>query len=239
MQVFQIPALTDNYIYILREEQANLTAVVDPALEGPVTAFLKKKQWKLDYILNTHHHPDHVGGNQSLQKIWQPQTAGFAPDAPRIPGINKLLNEGDIFHFGPHKACVLFLPGHTLGHIAYWFSSSGMLFCGDTLFAMGCGRLFEGSPQQMFNSLQKIKSLPPETKIYCTHEYTEQNGRFALTVAPQNPALKARMQEVLKKRKRNQPTVPFLLSDDLKTNPFLMAETPERFAQLRQKKDHF
>lgn len=241
LKVFQIPVLTDNYIYLLREEgEGGKTAVVDPALASPVQSFLDKRGWELDFILNTHHHWDHTGGNLELKTRWRCPVVGWASDGHRLPGMDFPLREaGEVFQMGKSKSRVLFLPGHTSGHIAYWFFEEGKLFCGDTLFAMGCGRLFEGTPEQMFNSLSQIKALPPETTIYCAHEYTEQNGRFALTVAPHNPDLKLRMKQVRLQRKENKPTVPFTLKEELKTNPFLQAETSKEFASLRGRKDVF
>ncbi len=239
LEVFQLPVLQDNYIYILRDSLKEKTAVVDPALSEPVKAFLKQKNWKLDLILNTHHHPDHTGGNLSLKQEWPCGVAGFSEDAHRIPGINWLLKEGEGGHFGSFKFKVLFLPGHTLGHIAYWFFEEKKLFIGDTLFAMGCGRLFEGTARQMFESLRQVKNLPEDTEIFSAHEYTEKNGHFALSQDSKNPDLKARMKKVRDKRAKNQPTVPFFLSEELKTNPFLRARNLEEFRLLRQKRDRF
>ena len=215
------------------------TAVVDPALAQPVNTFLKSKNWKLDFILNTHHHWDHTGGNKMLKQEWNCLVVGFSRDTHRIPEIDIQLNEGEEFKLGSSMSRILFLPGHTLGHIAYWFWKEKKLFCGDTLFAMGCGRLFEGTYQQMFDSLHQVKKLPPETKIYCAHEYTEKNGHFALSVKPHNTDLQKRMNKVEEKRKNNLPTVPFFLSEDLKTNPFLQANTLEQFRQFRKKRDLF
>ena len=193
----------------------------------------------MDFIFNTHHHWDHTGGNLQLKKKWRCRVLGFAKDAERIPGIDQALHEREDFVFGKSACRVLFLPGHTLGHIAYWFFKEKKLFIGDTLFAMGCGRLFEGSPRQMFSSLNQIKIFPSETEVFCAHEYTEKNGRFALSVDSENPELKSRMRTVRLKRKKNQPTVPFFLSEELKTNPFLRADTLEEFTSLRTKRDIF
>ena len=239
LEVFQLPVLKDNYIYILRDPLKEKTAVIDPALSKPVKVFLKQKNWNLDLILNTHHHPDHTGANLSLKHKWSCEVAGFAEDAHRIPGIDWLLKEGEEGHFGSFRFKVLFLPGHTVGHIAYWFQKEKKLFIGDTLFAMGCGRLFEGTPEQMFKSLAQIKALPKDTEVFSAHEYTEKNGHFALSQDSTNPDLKARMQKVRDKRAKNQPTVPFFLSEELKTNPFLRAKTLEEFHLLRQKRDRF
>lgn len=239
LQVFQLPVLQDNYIYILHNTDTEKTAVVDPALAEPVSHFLKEKNWTLDFIFSTHHHWDHTGGNLKLKKTWDCQILGFADDAHRIPGIDKHLQEGEEFTFGKIPCRILFFPGHTLGHIAYWFFEEKKLFIGDTLFAMGCGRLFEGTPQQMFTSLNQIKSFPPETEVFCAHEYTEKNGRFALSIDPQNQNLKDRMVEVRTSREKKQATIPFFLSQELKTNPFLRASTLEEFIHLRKKRDTF
>ena len=239
LRVFQLPVLQDNYIYIIHHENTKNTAVVDPALSEPVNLFLKEKNWKLDFIFNTHHHWDHTGGNRELKEKWSCKIFGFKEDAYRIPGIDQPLQEGEEFHFGKSLCRILFLPGHTLGHIAYCFLEEKKLFIGDTLFAMGCGRLFEGSPRQMFSSLKKVKSLPGEMEVFCAHEYTEKNGRFALSVDSENQNLKNRMKEVAEKRKKKLPTVPFLLSEELKTNPFLRASSLEEFTLLRKKRDVF
>ena len=239
LQVFQLPVLQDNYIYIIHNEDAQKTAVVDPALSEPVELFLKEKNWKLDFIFNTHHHWDHTGGNLELKEKWNCKVLGFKKDAHRIPGIDQQLQEGEEFTFGKSLCRILFLPGHTLGHIAYCFLEEKKLFIGDTLFAMGCGRLFEGSPQQMFSSLKQVKSLPSQTTVFCAHEYTEKNGLFALSVNPENQDLKNRMKEVQEKRKNKLPTVPFLLSEEIKTNPFLRASSVEEFTLLRKKRDVF
>ena len=239
MQIFQIPVLQDNYIYLLYDQVTHSVAAIDPALAQPVETFLEKKNWKLNYILNTHHHPDHVGANLDLKKKYQCQIVGFAEDATRIPGIDVHLQDRGTWIFGSQLIKVLFLPGHTLGHIAYFFVQEDVLFCGDTLFAMGCGRLFEGTSKQMFDSLQKIKKLPLKTKIYCAHEYTEKNANFALIEDPHNADLKRRAQKVRERRKNNLPTIPFLLSEELQTNPFLRAKTVSAFARLREKRDQF
>ena len=248
LQVFQLAVLRDNYIYVLHDTCTQITAVVDPALAEPVQDFLQQKKWKLNYILNTHHHPDHVGGNLSLQKQWGCPVVGFSGDAHRIPGINQKLDADTEWSMGRFPCRILFVPGHTLGHIAYWFFQHHMLFCGDTLFAMGCGRLFEGSYQQMFDSLRQFKGLPGETQVYCTHEYTEKNAQFAMQFSLDHPEwkdpeweslMKQRMEKIGAQRKAQTPTVPFLLSEDLKTNPFLRATTVQEFRQLRIQRDSF
>ena len=239
LKVFLLPVLQDNYIYILHDISTKKTAVVDPALAEPVETFLKQNKWSLDLILNTHHHPDHTGGNLKLKQKWQCPIAGFSKDTYRLPGVDWSLKEGEKGSFGSSLFQVLFLPGHTLWHIAYWFFEEKKLFIGDTLFAMGCGRLFEGTAEQMFHSLSQIKALPQDTKIFSAHEYTEKNGAFALSQDPENADLKVRMREVRAKRAKGQATQPFLLSEELKTNPFLRAKTVEEFRLLREKRDQF
>jgi hydroxyacylglutathione hydrolase len=245
--------LSDNYIYLIHDPVSAETAVVDPAIAHPVLRFLQKKNWQLTYIFNTHHHSDHIGGNLELKSQIGCKIFGSEYDRNRILGIDQCLKEGDTVSLGKHQAKILFTPGHTLGHIQYYFADDKLLFCGDTLFAMGCGRLFEGTPEQMWQSLQKLKVLPPDTKVYCTHEYTQNNGRFALTVEPDNPALQQRMLEVDKLRQQDKSTLPTTIADELATNPFFREDSvsirqsvgmpynkpSEVFAKVRQLKDSF
>jgi hydroxyacylglutathione hydrolase len=253
LKIIQIPVLTDNYIYLLHDTASGITAVVDPPLSQPVFDELNRQGWQLDWILNTHHHADHVGGNLELKAKTGCQVIAANADKDRIPGFDKGVDDGDVIKIGQYAAKVLASPGHTSGHIVYYFADSAALFCGDTLFAMGCGRLFEGSAEQMWRSLQKIKALPGDTRIYCAHEYTQANGRFALTVEPENLELQQRIFEVGELRARNQPTVPSTLQQELDTNPFLRedslalqrqinreGETPVSvFTEVRRLKDHF
>ncbi len=253
LEVVQLPVLSDNYIYLLHESIDGVTAVVDPAESGPVLAALKKQRWSLDYILNTHHHWDHVGGNLELKNHTGCVVVGARSDRDRIPGIEIELDEGDGFRLGQSEAKVLSVSGHTCGHIAYWFCDDEALFCGDTLFALGCGRLFEGSPAQMWQSLSKLKALPAATRVYCAHEYTQANGRFALSVDPHNPVLIERMRQVDLSRSQDQPTVPSTIAAELATNPFFRAdvdgvqetlnmlgeEAVSVFTEIRRRKDHF
>ena len=237
MEIVQIPALKDNYIYLLHGE--GQTVVIDPSLAQPVLEAIDSRGWRLDYILNTHHHNDHTGGNLELKAAKGAKIVGYAGDAHRIPGIDVQLKDGDIFKVCGQEARVMFIPGHTLGHIAYYFAEAGSLFCGDTLFSLGCGRLFEGTPEQMFTSLGRIKALPPQTKIYCAHEYTESNGRFAKSIMPDNKNLAGRLAEVAALRAEGNPTVPSTLAGELKANPFLIAGNVEAFAKIRKMKDVF
>lgn len=227
LQIEQIPCLSDNYVYLVHEPAQGLTAVVDPAETAPVLAALAARGWRLTHILNTHHHYDHVGGNLELKAATGCKIVGPRADRERIPGIDEEVADGDTYAFGARTAKVFDVPGHTRGHIAYWFGEDAALFCGDTLFALGCGRLFEGTPVQMWDSLSKLRALPGDTRVYCAHEYTQSNGRFALSVEPGNAALVARMQEVDRRRAANEPTVPSRLAEELATNPFLRPDSAE------------
>jgi hydroxyacylglutathione hydrolase len=253
LTVIQIPVLTDNYIYLIHDPVSGETAVIDPALAQPVLDVLEKKGWRLTYILNTHHHWDHVGGNLELKQKTACKIIAAQSDQDRIPGIDVGVSEDDVISLGAHTARVISTPGHTSGHIVYHFSEDRALFCGDTLFVMGCGRLFEGTPEQMWNSLQKLKALPPSTRIYCTHEYTQANGRFALSVEPDNRQLQQKMIEVQQLRAENKPTVPSTIEQERATNLFfrvdcisvqkalgLEMQSPVCvFAELRKRKDVF
>lgn len=253
LDIVQIPVLNDNYVYLVHEPEHTVTAVVDPAVSGPVLEALRARDWRLDVILNTHHHPDHVGGNLELKAATGCRIVGPAAERDRIPGIDQAVTDGDTIDLGAERASVYDVPGHTAGHIAYHFAASRALFVGDTLFALGCGRLFEGTPDDMLRSLSKFESLPDDTLVYCAHEYTEANGRFALTVDPDNPDLAARMDAVRARRSRGEPTVPSLLGDERRTNPFLRADSPgvreavgladappvQVFAEVRRRKDRF
>jgi hydroxyacylglutathione hydrolase len=257
MQVIRLPALSDNYIFLLYDSTHNIAAVVDPATSAPVLAKLHELNAQLVAIFNTHHHHDHVGGNRDLmQKYPNLIVYGGAEDKGRIPGQTVFLHEGEhCVEFGSSRAEVFFVPGHTRGHIAYYFPPNpdepGELFCGDTLFAGGCGRLFEGTPAQMVNSLSKLRSLPDNTRVWCAHEYTLKNLQFALSVDIENQDLQHRYIEVQDKRRLNEATVPSLLGIEKRTNPFLRWDLPalqlatkscepvQTFARLRGMKDQF
>ncbi len=248
-----IPALTDNYIYLLHEPNSRLTAVVDPAEAKPVIAALKRQGIELHYIFNTHHHSDHIGANIELKAATGCKIVGAKADRSRIPGIDIALGDGDRIALGAEELVAIDTPGHTVGHIVYYSAGSNALFCGDTLFSLGCGRLFEGSVEQMWQSLQKLKTLPTGTEVYCAHEYTEANARFALTLEPGNPQLQQRYVEVCQLRLSNAPTLPSTIGLELATNPFLREHSPEIrqnlalaeasplavFAAIRKLKDGF
>ena len=233
LEVVQLPALSDNYIYLVHEAGSGQTAVVDPAETEPVLAALAARGWRLTHVLNTHHHYDHVGGNEALKAATGCTIVGPAADRDRIPGIDLALADGDTFHLGSARATVFDVPGHTRGHIAYWFADDHALFCGDTLFALGCGRMFEGTAPQMWASLSKFRALPPDTRVFCAHEYTQSNARFALSVEPGNAALVARAADIDRKRAANLPTVPSTIGEELATNPFLRPDS----AELRRRFD--
>lgn len=237
MKIIQIPVLKDNYTYLLHGGEK--TAVIDPSIASPVLEMLEKESWQLDYILNTHHHNDHTGGNLELKAASSAKVIGYKGDSHRIPGINIELNDGDTLNICGQTVQIMSIPGHTTGHIAFYFPEISSLFCGDTLFSLGCGRLFEGTPEQMFNSLAKIKALPHDTLIYCGHEYTESNGKFAITIIPDNQDLKTKMTEVTRLRAQSKTTIPTLLEVELKTNPFLLANDVNEFTRIRHLKDNF
>ena len=253
LEVYQFPCLSDNYGYLIHDTVNNLTATIDTPEIGPINQALEDKGWKLTHILNTHHHFDHAGGNLELKSRWNCTIVGSKSDAKRIPGIDVEMADGEIYQFGDHQAMVFDVSGHTIGHIAFYFADDHMLFSGDALFALGCGRLFEGSPEQMWTSLSKLKALPDNTTVYCAHEYTAANAAFALSVEPDNQALQSRAAEITSLRAANKPTVPSNLGVEKATNPFLrpdsdalkrtldMADASDVavFAETRRRKDSF
>jgi len=221
MQVIPIQCLTDNYAYIIISNNSKIIGVVDPSESSPVISFLKKEKLKLNYILNTHHHFDHVGGNSKLKKLYNAKVVGFSGDKHRIPGIDIKLKDNETWSFGSSIVKTLHIPGHTLGHICFFFEREKIAFTGDTLFSLGCGRIFEGNHKQMLNSLNKIKKLPKDTKIYFGHEYTYNNARFCMEYDSANIYLKKKFEVIKKLRSKNLPTVPTNLEDELNTNIFL------------------
>lgn len=237
--VHQFPCLSDNYGYLIHDPVTGKTATVDTPDAIEIERQLNSKNWSLDYIYNTHHHHDHIGGNLALKKKYQCDVYASVYDSDRIPGIDHTLSENDILELGPHKIRIIDAPGHTLGHILYFFVDSNILFCGDTLFAMGCGRLFEGSPEIMWKSLEKILALPDETLIYCAHEYTLANARFAHDVFKGNVDITKRLHSIEEQRANNQATIPTRLSIEKKTNPFLLAanQTSKSILQMEDNTD--
>jgi hydroxyacylglutathione hydrolase len=221
------PCLSDNYGYLLHDPDSGLTAAIDTPDAAAIAAELRGQGWRLTHILNTHHHPDHAGGNLQLKELTGCQIIGPAADAQRIPGIDRGVGDGDAIEFGGYRIEVFETPGHTSGHIVYLLREERIAFVGDTLFSLGCGRLFEGTPEQMWHSMQKILSWPGDTRLYCAHEYTLANGRFARTLEPNNTALARRLAEVEELRAAAQPSVPSTLDMEKRTNPFLRPDSAE------------
>jgi len=253
LDIVQIPVLQDNYLYLIHDTDSGETAIVDPALDAPVIAACEARGWRLTHIFNTHHHWDHTGANLALKEHYGLTVTGPKGEAERIPGIDRAVGDGDVVTLGATHAVVFDVPGHTAGHIAYHFEADSALFCGDTLFSMGCGRLFEGTADQMWTSLQKLRALPDDTAVYCAHEYTAANGAFALSVDPENPDLQDRMIAVKSLRAEGKPTIPTSIGLEKKTNPFLRPDSPGLqdslgmtgadltavFAETRARKDNF
>lgn len=253
LEIHQIPTRKDNYVYLLRDPGSGKVAAVDPSDAPPVIAKLDALGWKLDEILATHHHNDHVGGVPELKDKYGCTVVGPRADHDRIPNIDKDVGDGDTHRFGQAEARVFDTPGHMRGHISYWFPESKALFCGDTLFALGCGRLFEGTAQQMWTSLSKYRAVPDDTLVYCAHEYTQANARFALTVEADNARLVARAAEIDRLRAAGERTVPSTMGEERATNPFLRPKLPEFrkavgmadaspaevFGAIRTRKDNF
>jgi hydroxyacylglutathione hydrolase len=231
MKIVQIPLLRDNYAYLLVCEKTRNAAILDPSEADPVLNRVDQEQVTLAAILNTHHHRDHTGGNEEILARHKVEVYGHSSDSARIPGFTRGVDQGDDVQIGELKGKVLFIPGHTTGHVAYLFDNS--LFCGDTLFTGGCGRLFEGTPEQMHASLKQLMALPDNTKVYCGHEYTESNLRFAMSVEPKNPKLASRFERVQGLRSRGAPTVPSTLEEEKQTNPFLRWDSREIQATLK------
>jgi len=238
LEIVRLPVLSDNYVWLVHAEGGE-TAVVDPAVAEPVLAAAEARGWTITDIWNTHWHPDHTGGNAAIKAATGCTVTGPAGEQAKIPGIDRAVAEGDRVSLGGHQARVIEVPAHTAGHIAYYLPEDDALFCGDTLFAMGCGRLFEGSAGQMWDSLNKLMALPDDTAVYCAHEYTQSNGRFALHVEPENAALRQRMTAVDAARAEGVPTVPTTIALERATNPFTRAGSVERFAERRAAKDSF
>jgi hydroxyacylglutathione hydrolase len=237
LEVVPVPAFSDNYLWLVHDADSGETAVVDPGDAAPVLAEAERRGWRIGQVWNTHWHPDHTGGNLAVKQATGATVSGPADE--KIPGRDVELLEGDNIHLGNHVGRVIAVPGHTLGHIALIFEEDGVAFVGDTLFAMGCGRLFEGSPQQMFSSLQRLAELPDETRLYCAHEYTLSNGRFAAHAEPGNAKIADRLAQVARMREAGEITVPTTVGEERATNPFVRSSDWQEFARLRSEKDSF
>jgi len=229
----------DNYAWLLRDSVSGAVGIVDPADAGKVSIAIDAAGGRLDTIFLTHHHADHVAGTDEVRLRYGAKVVGAVADSHRLPRLDAAVAEGDVVAFGSSQARVLETPGHTRGHIAFFFPVDDLLFCGDTLFSLGCGRLLEGTAEEMFASLAKLATLPADTQVFCGHEYTEGNARFALTVEPENAALRARAAEVTRLRASGAHTVPSGLEEELAANPFLRASSASRLAEIRSAKDRF
>ncbi|MDA8822349.1 hydroxyacylglutathione hydrolase [Candidatus Pelagibacter bacterium] len=253
MDIKIIPCLNDNYSYLIHDELSNKIAIIDPSEFEPCDKVIDKYYKKLDFILNTHHHYDHVGGNEKLKKKYNATILGFKNDRNRIPGIDKVLKDNQEFKIGELSFTTIFIPGHTMGHVAFYFEKEKLVFTGDTLFSLGCGRVFEGTYSQMFDSLARLKNLPDDTKVYCGHEYTYKNLSFCLKFNPNNSFLKKKKDIIELSLKNKKPTVPSTIGDEIKANIFLRFNDPdvkkainlenssdiEIFTKLRDLKDNF
>ena len=251
LQIHQFPCLSDNFGVLIHDADAGITASIDAPDATAVARQLQEKGWTLTHILTTHHHLDHTGGNAALKAESKCTIVGPRKEAAKVPGIDRQVGEGDTFAFGPHQVQVLDTPGHTAGHITYLIPSAKVAFVGDTLFAIGCGRVIEGNAQMMWDSLKKLMALPKDTAVYCGHEYTQANAKFALTIEPENAALVKRAKEVDAMRAQGKATLPTTIGLELETNPFLRPHVPaiqkrlgmegrpewEIFAEIRERKN--
>ncbi len=253
LEIYQFPCLSDNYGVLIHDPDNGATASIDTPEAAAVDKALAAKGWTLTHILNTHHHHDHTGGNLELKNKYNCTIVGPSAEGDRIPGLDQAVGHGETFDFAGHTARIIETPGHTLGHIAYHFAEDGVAFVGDTLFALGCGRVFEGNAQQMWMSLERLLAMPDDTVVYCGHEYTEANARFSVTVDPANAVLQSRVVEIAALRADGKPTVPTTMAVEKATNPFLRPDDPairqhldmvnaddvDVFAEIRRRKDNF
>jgi len=253
LEIITIPCLADNYAFLLHDPDSGMTALVDAPEAAPIKAELDRRGWGLDLVLLTHHHWDHIDALDELRQIYKPSVVGAEADAHRLPPLDEAVKEGSVFSFSDEEVQIFDVPGHTVGHIAFYLPESRAVFTADSLMALGCGRLFEGSPAQMWHSLNKLAALPANTMVYSGHEYTQSNADFALTIEPDNPALQVRVADIAKARATGESTVPSLLSLELATNPFLRAgldevkqaigmqdhDSEQVFTEIRKRKDSF
>jgi hydroxyacylglutathione hydrolase len=239
MKIKIIPCLQDNYSYLIIDKKNNIACVIDPSEADPIIKYLDSHKIKLKFILNTHHHYDHVGGNKKLKEKYRASIIGYKGDKERIPEIDILVNDQEAWIYKNFEAKVIHVPGHTLGHICFYFYKEHSIFTGDTLFSLGCGKIFEGTYSQMFDSLMKLKKLPQNTKIFCGHEYTKQNSNFCIANDKNNENLKAKINDIEVKIKSGLPTIPSTIKDELECNIFLRSNNIETFSKLRDLKDNF
>jgi len=239
MKIQIIPCLQDNYSYLIIDEENNIACVVDPGEADPIIEYLENTQIKLKFILNTHHHYDHVGGNKILKEKYGASVVGYEGDKVRIPGIDILVNDQETWIYKNFEVKIIHIPGHTLGHICFYFYKDESVFTGDTLFSLGCGKIFEGTYAQMFDSLMKLKELPKSTKVFCGHEYTLQNSKFCMVHDENNENLKTKVNDIKIKLKSGLSTVPSTIKDELACNIFLRSSNLETFSKLRDLKDNF
>jgi len=238
-EILRVPALTDNYIWLMHDAGSGETVVVDPAEAEPVLAAASARGWTITQIWNTHWHPDHVGGNAAIRAATGATITAPLAEAAKIDPIDHAVGEGDVATAGGLRAEVWEVPAHTAGHIAYYLPDAGVVFVGDTLFAMGCGRLFEGTPAQMHKAMQRFATLPDDTQVYCAHEYTLSNARYAAHAEPDNAATAARLKAVEAAREKGEATVPTTIGAERATNPFMRANSVEQLARRRAEKDAF
>tara|TARA_B110000196_G_C20988673_1_gene587034 strand:- start:127 stop:846 length:720 start_codon:yes stop_codon:yes gene_type:complete len=239
MKIEIIRCLQDNYSYLIIDEKKNTACVVDPSESGPIIEYLENNKINLKFILNTHHHYDHIGGNKDLKKRYEAKIIGFKNDKNRIPDIDILVNDQEIWKHENFEAKIIHIPGHTLGHICFYFYNDKSVFTGDTLFSLGCGKIFEGTYFQMYKSLKKLKELPYDTKVFCGHEYTLNNSKFCIMHDQNNENLKNKIIEITKKLQNNLPTIPTTIKEELECNVFLRADNLKTFSKLRDLKDNF
>lgn len=239
LDIARVPVLSDNYAWLIHDQASGETVALDPGEAAPMLLAAEARGWRVSAIWNTHWHPDHVAGNAELKAATGAAVTGPSAEAAKIATLDHGVREGDRVRVGAHEATVLETPGHTAGHIVFHFADDALLFTGDTLFAMGCGRLFEGSAEQMWGNMQRLAALPDKTRVFCGHEYTQSNGRFALVAEPDNAAVRDRMAAVDRLRAAGEPAVPFTLADEQATNPFLRAGSASELAALRRAKDSF
>ncbi|MEA3000522.1 MAG: hydroxyacylglutathione hydrolase [Sphingomonadales bacterium] len=238
LEIVPVPVLSDNYVWLVHDPDSDETVAVDPSVADPVLAQTAARGWRITQVWNTHWHPDHTGGNDAIRDATGCTVTGPA-EAERVSRMDRIVAGGDRARIGGIEAELIDIPAHTAGHVAFYLASERVAFTGDTLFAMGCGRLFEGNAEQMYGNMKRLAALPPETRVYCGHEYTLANGVFALTVEPDNAALVRRVEEVRAARERGEATLPTTIALERATNPFIRASSVEAFAERRRAKDEY